>query len=200
MQVLHPVTLLVAWAAAVISLQRVEPFVVIAIIVLVASFIWSTPEMCRILWRARWLLLSIAMLFVWMTPGLLLPGSWGTMGMTEDGLNAAAEHLLRLTAILGMLALLLNRMDRPNLVAGLFALMRPLTCLGVDRGKIALRLMLTLAYVATEKGRDWRAVFQFSEATEGNAVMYLVSPRWNALDILLLAGLGGLVCYGLMRT
>ena len=200
MQMLHPATLLIAWVAAVVSLQSVGPLIAIAVTVLVTSLIWSGPEMCRLLWRARWLLLSMALLFVWMTPGLLLPGVWGQMGMTVDGLNAATDQLLRLVAILGMLALLLNRVDLSNLVAGLFTLMRPLTWLGVDRGKIALRLILTLAYVATEKDRDWRAAFQSGEATQDDAVMYLVSPRWNAADIVLLAGLGGLVCYGLMRA
>jgi energy-coupling factor transporter transmembrane protein EcfT len=199
-QVLHPATLLIAWVAAIISLQCVEPFNAIAATVLVASLFWSGAEMCRLVWRIRWLLLPMAMLFIWMTPGLLLPGPWGHMGMTVDGLNAAGDHVLRLMSILGMLALLLNKMTRPDLVAGLFALMRPLTFLGADRKKIALRLMLTLTYVATEKDRDWRAAFRPNEAADDTAVMYLVSPRWTALDIVLLAGLGGLVLRELMRA
>lgn len=108
----------------------------------------------------RWLLLSIALIFALATPGVALPGTTGMLGLTYEGIHLAAAHVLRLTLLLALLALLLNHLGIPALVSGLYLLFRPFGGRHASR-QLALRLLLVLDYVEHGSGtgqghwRDW---------------------------------------------
>jgi hypothetical protein len=153
-----------------------------------------------LLWRARWLLLSTAALFVWMTPGISVSGLPGDVGVTTEGIHAAFDHVIRLAAFLAMVALLQHSLDDANLIAGLYVLMRPLKWLGVDRKKIAVRLMLTLRDVTTEKAPHWRSMFQAQDFTSEHVPVRLPAPPWGAVDLVAVIGVSGLFVCGWLWT
>jgi hypothetical protein len=110
---------------------------------LVPAFLFAPVRTRAMLRRARWLLLSIAVLFAFATPGLAVPGWPGQAGMTQDGLLLAAEHLARLVALLATLALLHERLGTAASPAG-SAAARTASVWEGWRERIVVRLMLVV--------------------------------------------------------
>ncbi|MBP9713629.1 MAG: hypothetical protein KBD60_08055 [Sterolibacterium sp.] len=152
---LHPASLLLAWLSLVLLLQWLPlPHLLgLALLVLPLAAHQATTRLRQLLRRTRWLLLSIALLFALATPGHALPAPLGHMGLTHEGLQLALLHGLRLTLLLGLLALLLEHLGIPLLIAGLYTLLTPLGS-SPRRSQMALRLLLVLEYV--EQGRALR--------------------------------------------
>lgn len=149
----HPASLLLAWLAMAFSLQwlplswllGLTPFILI-------PGLWQAKHrFLSMLRRARWLLLSILVLFALATPGEPLPGPPSLLGITLEGCRLALSHTLRLTLLLALLALLLEHMGIPELISGLHTLLSPMGN-HPQRSRLALRLMLVLEYV--EKARQ----------------------------------------------
>lgn len=157
---LHPATLLLGWLACAIALQWMPllPLLVAALAVLPAAGYFARRRFGLLLRRSRWLLLSIALLFSLATPGTALPDPLGALGLTTEGCLAATAHVLRLALLLALLALLLEHQTIPRLIGGLYLLLTPFEKM-LDRGRIALRLLLVLEYVernhATKHWNDW---------------------------------------------
>lgn len=152
---LHPASLLLAWLSLALALQCLALPLLLALAAAVFPLaLWLAGTRLRLLLRrARWLLLSVVVLFALATPGAALPGTAGTLGITAAGAELAAAHTLRLTLLLGLLAMLLERLGIPALIAGLYALLAPLGA-SRRRSQMALRLLLVLEYV--EQGRALR--------------------------------------------
>jgi hypothetical protein len=106
--------------------------------------------------RARWLLLSIALLFALATPGQRLPGALGDLGITQDGLLLAAEHVVRLVLLLASLAIVHERLGTNGMMAGLYWLLAPLSKWRAMRERIVVRLMLVLDNVENAPSGNWR--------------------------------------------
>ncbi len=104
-----------------------------------------------ILRRSRWLLLTMLVLFGWMTPGTPSPG---LPMATQEGLVLAAEHVARLLLAIATVAVLLTRLSAAELVSGLRSLLAPLAPLGGFRNRLAVRLMLTLEAVESARHGD----------------------------------------------
>jgi energy-coupling factor transporter transmembrane protein EcfT len=158
---LHPASLILAWIAAAIALQQASlaGLAATAVIVAPAVFFLAPQRAWRMIKRSRWLLLSLALLFVFATPGEYVSP---IPGVTREGLELAAEHLLRLALLLLLLALLLERVDTARLMSGMYLLLSPAARLGFDRAQAVVRLMLVLDYVEGAGGathwRDWLTV------------------------------------------
>ncbi len=149
---LHPASLILGWLSLALALQwlSLTALTGLAGIVLSAALWYSRDRFLLLLRRARWLLLSIALLFALATPGDPLPGLAGASGLTYEGCAMAATHALRLTLLLALLALLLEHLGIPALISGVYTLLAPF---GENRrrSQIAMRLLLVLEYV--EQGR-----------------------------------------------
>lgn len=115
------------------------------------ALIAAASDLRLLVRRSRWLLLTMPVMFGWMTPGTPMPG---IPGATQEGLLAAADHIARLFAALAALALLLKALDPPKLVAGMRSLLAPLALLGFSRDRIAVRLALTLEEVEASRNGD----------------------------------------------
>ncbi len=116
-----------------------------------AALIAATSDFRLLVRRSRWLLLTMLVMFGWLTPGTPLSG---VPGATQEGLLLAADYIARLLIALATLALLLKALAPPELVAGLRALLAPLALPGISRDRIAVRLALTLQEVeASRTGR-----------------------------------------------
>ncbi|CAB1367907.1 CbiQ family ECF transporter T component [Denitratisoma oestradiolicum] len=183
----HPASLLLAWGAGVFALQQLDlrGIAGMAALALVAA-VWVNAGMLLIMVRrVRWLLASVVILFLWMTPGVFVSGVLGKLGITVEGAWAALEHLLRLLAIIALLALLLARLSADSIVAGLYTLLAPWVPFGLERRSLAVRLMLTLEYVAEEGHRGWRELF-LANKTEESGCVRLPRSAWRLGDGLFL--------------
>ena len=171
---LHPATLLVAWAVCVLLLPLAPLPVLPALLALaLAVALTARRRTLALLRRARWLLLSIAVLFAFATPGLSVPGWPGQLGMTQDGLLAAAEHLSRLLILLTTLAVVHERLQTAGLLTGLYTLMAPLR--PAWRERIVVRLMMVIEFIEHGDGRTgWR---HWLDEDSGGAVRLTLAVR-----------------------
>lgn len=110
----------------------------------------------RSLRRIRWLLISIAVIYLWVAPEPGMAGrpwflpSWSEL---ETALRRAGVLVVLVTAV----ELLRRRTPAPEMAAGLVMLLTPLARLGVDTGVFARRLALTLEAVPLTAERVARA-------------------------------------------
>lgn len=158
MPTIHPATVLLAWAGGVLCLPFLATIQVtlLAAVACAASLVFAASRMRSLLRRARWLLLSLAVLFAFFTPGLRLPGLAGELGLTEDGLLAALEHLSRLLGVLATLALVHEALGSAGFLAGLHWLLAPLSPWRGLRERIVVRLALVLEFVESSPVGGWR--------------------------------------------
>ncbi len=195
----HPASLLLAWVGAAIALQQLSlPGLGAALALLLPFVLVVAPKRgWRMIRRSRWLLLSLAVLFVFGTPGEIVPAlPWATW----EGIAFAAEHVLRLVLLLLLLALLLQRLETDRLMAGLYLLLAPAAAIGFDRGAAVARLMLVLDYVQGDTGdTHWRQWLEHpvepDPAPLRLPVMRLAPTDYAAMALLTL-GLGGALLYG----
>ncbi|MBI4984324.1 MAG: hypothetical protein HZC24_02975 [Rhodocyclales bacterium] len=181
----HPATLLLAWAGLALTLPQfpLPALVWLLPAALLPAFVFAGRRTRALMRRTRWLLLSLALLFAFGTPGLAVPGWIGRLGATQDGLLLAGEHLARLLLLLATLSLLHERIGTSGVVAGLHWLLRPLQRWFSLRERIVVRLMLVLEYVENGDG-GWRS--WLSEADGGPDRLALAIPRTQWPDWLAL--------------
>ena len=149
----------------------------LALVALVAA----TSHLRLLVRRSRWLLLTMLVMFGWLTPGTPLPG---IPGASQEGLLLAAENLARLIIALSTVALILRVLAPPELVAGIRSLLAPLALLGISRDRIAVRLALTLNEVESSRSG------QSGDSGGVAATLTLPAAAPGAADIVL-GGLAG---------
>lgn len=212
---LHPASLILAWLSVAILLQwQPLPMLLGLAGLIIPAALWRAGLGFRLLLRrARWLLLSLFLLFALATPGIPLPAIAGMLGLTEEGCLQAFAHVLRLAVLLALLALLLEHLGIPALIAGLYTLMMPLgDHHGGRRDRIAIRLLLVLEYIERKndggmqqaKGsatHGWRHWLDPQPADCLHPPLKLTVMPLNRADygimIALLAGLSGLFWWSL---
>ncbi len=148
----HPASLILLWLALLVAISvRSGAALMLACLALGAfALVHAGAHLQRLLRRSRWLLLTLFIVFVWMTPGTPLPFM---PGASAEGLHLAIEHIAHLLLALATLALILQALTPVELVAGMHSLLAPLCWLGVSRNRIAVRLMLTLEEAEREVGQ-----------------------------------------------
>lgn len=150
----HPASLLLTWLSFALILQWAHFPLLVALaltsVLLAGRFAYERSR--TLLWRSRWLLLSLGILFFFATPGEYLPGIWGSMGLTYEGMQHGSEQLSRLLAMLASLALLHQRLGTQGLLAGFYWLLRPFAW----RVTTVVRLMLVLEFVEQKRQIGWR--------------------------------------------
>ncbi len=102
--------------------------------------------------RLKWLVLALAVFYLWGTPGVYLWPEWGGWSPTREGL---AEGALRLGALLTVAlaaSLLMQKTELPDLIAALAWLARPLAPLGLDPDRLAVRLLLVASWATAAQG------------------------------------------------
>lgn len=195
-QMLHPTVRLLVWGVSVVLSQLLPfPFLMAVCLTVSVLAVWRAPRRLALLFRrTRWLIASLLALFALATPGLYLVPGLGIYGPTEEGLRLGFEHVLRLMVVLSALALLLERTGVEILLTGLHGLARPLEWFGLDRGRLALRLILVLRYVEqAPPGRHWREWLDVGAGDAAIGSMNLRQSKLTALDIAVLVGLTFLV-------
>jgi len=117
------------------------------------------PAAWRLLRRMRWLFLSIAVIYLWLTPGVpLIPATaaFAPWLPTVDGLWQGGLRIAALAVIVVAASLLLHVTPRDQILAALRWLLVPLGVVGIPHERFAVRAALTLGAVAEvqEQVRD----------------------------------------------
>jgi len=157
--VCHPLTWLTGWVAFVLALQWLaDPLWLGSLFAISACLaLFFAPDRTRLLlWRTRWLYLSLGLLFVFLTPGEFVRGVPTWMGVTYEGMEQAGDQLARLTIMLTTLAVLHQHLGSRGLLCGLYALLWPFR----GREKTVVRLMLVLELAESREKRSWREWLQ----------------------------------------
>jgi hypothetical protein len=184
---LHPAILLLAWTAGalLLPLLPMTAELILAAAALVAAFAFARLRVRRLLARARWLLLSLFLLFSFATPGIRVEGVIGVLGVTVDGIVAAAEHVARLVLLLATLALLHEHLGTRGFMSGLYWLLRPVS--GGLRDRIVVRLMLVIEFVEAGTPGGWRQWLTAAPAGPNELMLDTAAPRgrdWAAMALL----------------
>ena len=182
----HPATLLLLGLAVLLAASSRDGMALFlgGLGLILAAFIAAATHLRALLRRSRWLLLTMLLMFGWLTPGTPLTA---IPGASQEGLLLAAENIVRLLIALSTVALLLKALSPPALVAGMRSLLAPLALLRISRDRIAVRLALTLNEVETSrKGVS-------SEGDGMEATLTLPASVLSAADVVLGALAGVLV-------
>ena len=146
----QPASLILLGLAALLAASSREgtALVLCALALAVAALIVAPSHLRLLLRRSRWLLLTMLVMFGWLTPGTPLAN---IPGASQEGLLLAVANLARLVIALSTVSLLLKALTAPELVAGMRALLAPLAFLKISRDRIAVRLALTLNEVESSR-------------------------------------------------
>lgn len=142
----HPATLILLGLAVLLAASSRDGMLLFAacLVLMLLALLAAGPHFFLLVRRSRWLLLTMLVMFGWLTPGTPLPG---IPGASEEGLLLAAENLSRLLVAISIVALILKVLPATRLVAGIRTLLAPLALTGISRDRIAVRLALTLEEV-----------------------------------------------------
>jgi energy-coupling factor transport system permease protein len=152
----HPAAQILSWCLLVAAMQvlTLGPLLVTAGIVLLLALSVSARKLAQLLRRTRWIMLSLLLIYAYSTPGLALFTGLGVFSPSREGLSDGVLQLARLLAALAGLAILLDRLHRQQLIAGLYTLFAPLKLIGVSRERVAVRLALTLHHAEVAMLRE----------------------------------------------
>lgn len=182
----HPTTRLVLWLVVLLFVQCLSGmFLAMACLLLPFCGMRVLLRGGRLIWRTRWLLLSLVVIFSWSGGGEPL---WpGVFSPTQEGMQEALTHLGRLSLVLIAVAYFLEIMPLNDLLAATHALLKPMRHFGLDPDRGVVRLLLVLRYVETlPRPRDWRALLNVP-ALDENEVVEVTHQPLRGLDFLLMA-------------
>lgn len=195
---LHPATQILIWCVLVAAMQFLPPvrLLVAGGLVLLSAFVLSHHKLVQLLRRTRWIMFTLWLIYAYSTPGQPLSESLGLLSPGLEGLQEGGLQLMRLLVALAGLAILLDRLHRQQLIAGLYSLFAPLKWLGLSRERLAVRLALTLHYaeLAMMRTQSWQAGLHSLTTDNGQRemedgrLMALPVCRFALGDALLIAG------------
>jgi len=201
----HPAAQILAWCLLIAATQilAIGALLAVAGFVFLGALLVSTRKFMQLLRRTRWIMLSLLLVYAYTTPGQPVLGMLGMFSPSREGLGDGILQLTRLMVVLAGLAILLERLHRQKLIAGLYALLAPLQLIGLSRERVAIRLALTLHYAEVAMVREshtWqdnlRSLFEPHE--ESTRQMELTLYRFGIRDWLLL-GIALLLLWGATR-
>ena len=193
----HPAAQIMSWCLLVATIQALSPgaLLIAAGPILLLALALSGHKFIQLLRRIRWIMLSLLLVYAYSTPGQSLLDVLGMFSPSREGLTDGTLQLTRLLAALAGLAILLDKLHRQQLIAGLYTLFTPLQWLGLSRERLAVRLALTLHYaeVAMLRGtHTWqdtlRSLFEPHREAGERKHMELPLIRFAVADALLLSG------------
>lgn len=152
---MHPASRILTYLLAALVIPGL-PFFMLSICLAtgVALLFFLRRSPLGLFWRTRWLVLVLMLGYAYGLPGEPLVPFAGYFSPSLEGLIHGGRQALSLLVLLLWLDILVLAQASENLLGGLYQLARPLAFLGLDSGRIALRLGLTLkAIEGIERGR-----------------------------------------------
>jgi energy-coupling factor transport system permease protein len=165
---LHPASLILIWLAFAFCVPWLQPAELSAIVLLFSLplLLRHSAQYLKLLRRSRWLLISLVLVYAFVTPGTAAVAVLGIYSPSREGLLSGGIQALRLISLLATLALLLATTSRERILAGLYFLLRPFNWIGVDIERVAARIWLTLYYAekaeqsGPRRSGEWRERLQ----------------------------------------
>lgn len=201
----HPAAQIMAWCLLIAVMQALAHAILLiaASLIFLCAFALSRHKFIQLLHRTRWIMLSLLLIYAYSTPGQPLLDTLGIFSPNREGLIDGVSQLIRLLAALAGLAILLDRLHRQQLIAGLYTLFAPLRWIGLSRERLAVRLALTLHYAEVAMLRSkggWQDTLNglFEPHDEVTRYMELPLYRFGIGDVLLL-GFALLLLLGVLR-
>ena len=201
----HPVTQITIWICLAIVVQTLQS-VFLPILTAALGYIAFKAHplrMLALLRRTRWIMVSLLVIYAFLTPGEPLWSLPYFPNPTQEGLLDGLMQLGRLVCMLAGLSILLTSLSQDGLISGLYILSYPLRYIGVSRERAAVRLALTLRYAETamqETAKDWRSGIERALEVKDETVSELELPiqvlTW--IDVLLLIVIG-VILIGMWR-
>jgi energy-coupling factor transporter transmembrane protein EcfT len=152
---LHPASRILTYLVAALAIPGLS-FFMLSIFALAAFPILFRLHRspARLLWRTRWLLMILILGYAYGLPGEPLLPLLDAYSPSVEGVIHGGRQATGLLALLLWLDILVLAQSPDRLLGGLFQLARPFSPLGLDGGRLALRLGLTLeAIEGLERGR-----------------------------------------------
>lgn len=190
---LNPTVRIISLIAFAAMLQRMQalPLAVCSGLLLLAVILIRAVDFLRLLRRARWLLLSIMLIYAYATPGEFVSRIPDALAPTYEGLRDGGMQALRLAVMLAALSVLLATSSRAQIMAGIYQLLKPFRLFGLSPERFAARLWLTLHYVehmppgTLKKLRQqhWN-IHALQSLDSGPEHITMSFLRWHWLDVL----------------
>lgn len=181
----HPTIKLVLWLLTLLVVQCLNG-IALVLFFLLLPFLGkrALQRGAHLVWRARWLLFTLFVVFSWGVAGEPL---WNVaFAPSHEGLIEASLHLARLILVLVLVAAFLEFMPLPDLLAAARTLLGPVRWIGLDPDRGVIRLMLVLHYVEElPRLRDWRKLLETPVPCVNETVM-LASHPLGCADILVM--------------
>lgn len=194
----HPAVKILLWLGFAIAIQGLG-FETLALISLVAAALLLAARSFEVLLmvrRARWLLLSLLLIYSFATPGEALLPALGSVSPSLQGLQGGGLQAWRLLLLLLALGWLLRSCPRSSLLSGLYILMRPFRAVGFDADRVAVRLWLTLQYAEQQPNRnvqgwwdDLRSILDPAPDAATEITLELTALGWHDAAILAVAAI-----------
>ncbi len=149
---MHPVIKIVCFLILAAFLTRAQLYGIVIGSLLVIVFRLKDPRfrlypLWQMLYRIRWLFISILITYLWFTPGTPLVSFLGSYSPTLEGMVDGGARIAALMLIVALVGVLLQTTSRKELVTAIRWLATPLRPLGCDRDRLALRMVLVLESV-----------------------------------------------------
>lgn len=189
---MHPASRILIYLLAALAIPGL-PFFMLSICLLAALpfLLQQRRSPAKLLWRTRWLLLVLVLGYAYSLPGRPLFPVFGDYSPSIEGLLQGGRQAMGLMVLLLWLDVLVLAQSTERLLGGLYQLTRPLARLGVDCGRLALRLGLTLkAIESLERGRGNLVRLLDQDDVSGLPERMLIQTRAvRSLDLLVPAAL-----------
>ncbi len=146
---MHPVIKIVCFLLFALFLTQARVDVIVsALMIFVFLYLYGIRFDLRSAWkmlrRMRWLFISIAVTYLWFTPGVPLVPLLQEYSPTTEGVGEAALRIATLALIVVLVNLLLHTTSREELIGAIRWLVGPLSLFGLERDRLALRMVLVL--------------------------------------------------------
>ena len=191
---MHPSVVLAVWFSAVLLVQ-VLPALVLApagLVVLVLAGPVVQRHFGALLKRSRWILLTLFLTFVFLTPG----ERWlAGVPVSHEGLLSGGGHLLRLLSVLLAVAWLVGGRSTEWLLSAMWG------AIGIFRAtwgtRFIVRLALTLRYAGESARREsWRKLLTALDTTAPSSIEISHVQMQSSEQLLALAiFLGGALAF-----
>lgn len=160
---------LALWIISVICVQITKGTLLAALclLILVQASLVDGKRLRTLLWRMRWLLLTMLLLTGWMTPGVYALPELGHFSPTLEGLGLALRQWAHLIALLSMVVWLFARWTATQIALALAQALSPLRYVGLDTPAFARRLALVFQYLENLPDmRDWQKWLLHADAVQ----------------------------------
>lgn len=133
--------------AIIFNVIEIVPLAVTLVAILPWLIFTRNMHFYRLLKRLKWFFIILLLIYMFTTPGEYILAWPFTFQPTYEGVWMGFAQVLRIALIIAMLSIIYQQNTKKALVSGLYACMQPLSYIGVDVDRFAVRLWLTLNYV-----------------------------------------------------